>query len=103
MKQIYDPYLGRVRLQDEPIQEVVSRGGGTVINNSALYAEVGLTLPDSGYDGQIFYDTDDAILYVWANNTWNAISGGSPPATDHILLESGDFILLETGDKILTG
>lgn len=67
------------------------------------YTGVGTSLPGSGVDGEMFYDSDDNILYVWANNQWNAISGGSTPTPSFFLLESGDFLLLESGDKLILG
>lgn len=99
---VFDPLLGRLRSVDAP---KVNPGGGTITNqttNLLVGAGTGISLPATGNDGDIFYDTDDGVLYIWANGMWNAISGGStPPSDTFMLMETGDFILLENGDKII--
>ena len=73
----FDPLLGRL-VTDVP---TTVNGGGTVNNItqstvSTVGAGTGTSLPATGNNGDIFYDTDDGVLYIWANGMWNAISGG---------------------------
>lgn len=70
-----DPLTGMFKLVEKP--QVSARGGGI----ARLFAGVGTEHPTAGVDGQLFYDTDDAILYVYANGIWNSISGGGPPVS----------------------
>lgn len=73
---IFDPLLGRLRTTDH--KTIIQSGGSTTNNiNNRIGAGTGTALPATGSDGDIFYDTDDAVLYIWANNMWNAISGGT--------------------------
>lgn len=63
--------------------------------------EGGTSLPAAGtHLFQMFYDTDDATLYIWDGSNWVSIGAGTP-TTSFMLLETGDFILLESGDKII--
>jgi hypothetical protein len=32
--------------------------------------------PVSGYDGQIYFNTQDNVLKIYHNSTWNEVSGG---------------------------
>lgn len=73
---VIDPLTGMVTLQERP--ETTTRGSRGF---SRLYATTGLSTPATGTDGELFYDTDDGILYVFANGIWNAISGGGAPST----------------------
>lgn len=73
-----DPLTGMPIFVED--SKVSVRGGGV----SRLMATIGLSTPATGIDGQLFYDTDDGILYVYANGTWNAISGGTPPPASYV-------------------
>lgn len=72
----FDPLLGRLRTEDTKTIEKTERITNRVSGGASQQVSVGLTLPATGVDGDVFYDTDDATLYVWANGMWNAISGG---------------------------
>lgn len=76
-----------------------------VINTSSTsqsFATVGTDLPATGQDGQLFYDTDDALLYVYANGTWNVISGGGAVGTwDFVDGTSVEFIDGSAGDFVV--
>jgi len=49
-----------------------------IVNADAVGTSTGTTVPGSGTEGEIFFDTDDAILYVYVSGVWTAISGGAP-------------------------
>lgn len=102
---IFDPLLGRLRTDDTTTiekTETIVRGG---VSSAAAGASVqtGITLPATGTDGDIFYDSDDGILYVYANGMWNAISGGGGGVTgtwDFVDGSSMDFVDGSVGDFV---
>jgi hypothetical protein len=94
----YDPVLGELRTFD------VQPAGGGSSASSPLYArvQIGIETPASGYEGDMFFDTDDSILYVYAGGTWVAISGGGAVVDGVYLTEAGDYYITEAGDYLAT-
>lgn len=108
---VFDPLLGRLRSDDTvTINTVrnVTQGMGAAPATGGASVQIGITVPSNGSDGDIFYDTDDAILYVYANGMWNAISGGGGGPVDpgtlvsNLILQAGDDILTQDGSFLLT-
>lgn len=92
-----DPLTGMVTLVKRENRVAVGGGKGIATGSS-----IGTSNPASGTNGQLFYNTTNSTLYVWANGSWNAISGGGTPPTNYFLqMETGDYLLTETGDKII--
>jgi len=44
----------------------------------------GTSHPTTAANGTLFYDTDDAILYIYING-WISIGSGTPPTTPTLL------------------
>lgn len=55
----------------------------------------GTSLPATGVDGELFYRTDTATLYIYYAG-WNAIGSGTPPTGGVITTFIGGFPLLTT-------
>lgn len=69
---------------------------GSLDQVNDLYKGASSAAPASPITGTMYYDTDDATLYVY-DGGWVAIGSGTP-ASYKMLLESGDNFALESGD-----
>ncbi len=96
MTPIIDPLTGNISFSRGAKKErrVSFSGGG-----QSWYG--GDTLPDSGTLFQLFVNTTDNTLYYWGGSAWIALSGGTPPTSNNLLLEDGSYILLEDGSKLI--
>ena len=65
----------------------------------SLYQGALSAAPASPVTGTMYYDTDDATLYVY-DGGWVAIGSGTPAPTNCILLEDGSKLLLEDGSTL---
>lgn len=45
----------------------------------------GSSLPSSGTNGDVFFNTSDSTLYVWSAGSWLSVGSGTPPATPALL------------------
>jgi hypothetical protein len=96
---VFDAVLGELRTADKR----PTGGGSSASGSTYARALSGTDVPADGYDGDMFYDTDDGILYIYANGQWNAISGGGAPTVDGVYLtEGGDYFITEAGDYLAT-
>ena len=69
-------YTGPQGPQGEP--------GGSVTGGSSL--------PVSGdYDFQLFYDTDDGIMYIWDGSAWQVVGSGAGGDSGYRLQEGPDY------------
>lgn len=80
-----DPFSGKPMLL--PRQK--SGGGSSAGGGGQLFALVGTSLPSSGNEGQLYFDTGTTTLYVFANGSWVAISGGGGGTT------TGTFLFVD--------
>lgn len=71
----------------------------TVSTPSVLLPPTGPSLPLSGADGELFYNTSDDMLYVYANGGWIVLmSGATPSGSLPLSGEVGD-LFFDTGDN----
>lgn len=75
-KSKFDPLLGRLR-EDDTQKIPVGGGSTTIIQGGGTSVGTGTSLPSGGSDGDIFYDTDDNILYVYYGGSWNSTGSGA--------------------------
>lgn len=78
----FDPLLGRVRESD--IQNIAPPGGGSTPAQSdtgSASIQLGTSVPIGGSEGDLFYDTDDNILYVYSSGSWHSVGSGGGGAS----------------------
>ena len=65
----------------EPAATVIQGGSSSSTVPNISY---GTATPTDGVDtpSHLYYDTNDATLYVYVNGIWYPITGGSPPSED---------------------
>lgn len=93
---VVNPFTGEINFVKKPRITRIHTSSGV---GQQWYG--GSSLPSDGTLYQLFVNTTNNTLYYWNGSTWVALSGGSTPTTNNLLLEDGSYILLEDGSKLV--